>query len=150
MLISQLHQQVKMAEAVSVPFYHYTTRESFDKIKEENVIKQSEEDTDSCFGASGVYLTTMPPEVGREKLIKNNFDGGLETREQRKPHVEAFFRVWIPATELGSRLRCIKKVDSRKDKKRDVWFYDGNLNLKQYQFSSGLVDCEDYPVRANE
>lgn len=66
----------------------------------------------------------MPPSKGKEAIAKNNYDDDKRFSHQQmeKGKVDYAIKVEIPKNEVKR-----EKADGR-----DVWRYEGSLNLKDY------------------
>ena len=102
-------------------FYHYTTKKGGSMIFLSGKIKQSLASNGDAIHGDGVYLTTLDPNIGKEMVAKNNWDGVARSQECK---MECYFEILMPSS----------KVRRAKDK-RDIQVYTGNLILSEYKWS---------------
>ena len=88
---------------------------------------------------NGVYLTTLGPELGKETVLKNNWDG---VRTSLSGNIECYFQILIPVEKA-----------TRAKGKSDIHIYAGNLLLSEYKWSlrnweEELLATEHFIVRS--
>ena len=113
-------------------FYHFTKSSYCENIRKQKVIKKSI-DKNAKFGP-GVYLTKKSFMFGKEKLARNNYDGNrtkISERRIQEGYLDAYVRIFIPEDE-------VEKCKTKKD--RDIWRYDGDLDLKKYRYQWGPLE----------
>jgi len=84
-------------------------------------IKQSTKAKGDAVFGNGVYLTSIPPDAPKSKIVQNNWDGMRNVERLGAKKTQACIKVpkaWIPG------------VTKQQDKLgRDIWLYPGDINL---------------------
>ncbi|KAK7095435.1 hypothetical protein V1264_006839 [Littorina saxatilis] len=121
--------------------YHYTSNDGLKAIEKSGFIEESSlvRADDAAFG-TGVYLTTLTPEQGRQRIASNNYGSDLAHKMEQQGRVECAIKLLIPRNMLDK-----AKSD------RDVWIHRGRVFLNVYNwtkitwekkgFLSWLCDC---------
>ena len=111
-----------------ITLYHYTSKSSAEKIKQQEVIKASDPDgPDAKFG-EGVYLTSFGPEMGKDFLNKNNWGG----RRKINRKLEAYVKI-----KMNEDDRCLNDVS---EGGRVIFLYEGDLDLEEYSYEIKLFN----------
>lgn len=77
-------------------YYHYTNKESLDRILKSGYIKSSTDTTQDCALGKGVYLTTLNPKRhNKEVIAKNNYEGAWK-RGLANGKTDSFIQICIP------------------------------------------------------
>lgn len=117
-----------------ITLYHYTTKEGKDGIESSRVIHQSVSGgakDDARFG-DGVYLTSLPPNSTKTKLLINNWDGLARQVQKRINWVKV--RCYI-ALDLNT-----SNVGEVGDGDRDIYLHPGDLHItSSMNMRSGFV-----------
>lgn len=124
--------------------YHYTNYENLKEIlKNGKVLQSTSSDTTYVHGA-GVYLTTLAPEIGRNRLAWNNWGGKFQ-----------FSTVYLTHSPIPSfnKTECYLKIEKRSldnqsfkvsqildGSERDLWIHRGDILLGGLCYTVGFVD----------
>ena len=76
-----------------------------------------------------MYLTTLTPEEGRERIAHNNWGSSMGTQMEKDGKVERAIRLWIPQNKLSQ-----AKSD------RDILVHKGRIYLKNYKYEIERLD----------
>lgn len=131
---------VTLSETTEIPefLYHYTSQENLKKILEEGKIKKSEHPKAYVHGP-GVYLTALPPEIGRYRIWWNNWGGPSQ-----------FSTIFLSPSEANRKTECFIKL--RRDRihvevilqstGRDAWIHREDIALDGIDtwYTVGFVD----------
>ncbi|KAL8580675.1 hypothetical protein ACOMHN_004717 [Nucella lapillus] len=109
--------------------YHYTSKNSLDRIQMSGRIRQSPLSNRDAFYGAGVYLTTLTPDEGRKKIASNNW-GQNGPYMEKKGKVERAIKLRIPEGRL-------KRARSGE---RDIWVHTGDVVLSDYLYSIVHLD----------
>ncbi len=101
--------------------YHYTDKESAKSILKSKAIKQGKSSR-STFGR-GVFMTILKPTESDSVLLENNY--GDKLKFHSKTQCAFAFNI----QELKA-----KKIDDPFSKNRDIWRFDQDINLNEYDF----------------
>merc|ERR1712142_622543 len=102
-------------------FYHYTNKSGAENIILSGKIRPSLKSNGDAIHGDGVYLTTLDPNLGKDMVGKNNWDGVERSQDYK---MECYFEILIPSSK-------VKRAKS----KRDIQVYSGELVLAQYKWS---------------
>ena len=114
---------------MSILLYHYTTEEGARGILRDGAIKQSvkkgtgRRQDDARFG-SGVYLTNLNPGMGKRRIALNNYDGNPNAVKKILRSGRVDFAIVFKLSRNDPNLKEVGKDDDR-----DIWLYDGNLQV---------------------
>ncbi|GAB6032679.1 hypothetical protein CHUAL_011555 [Chamberlinius hualienensis] len=108
--------------------FHYTSSVGARAIFNEKVIKASVDQRYAHYG-QGVYLTALPPVVGRYVIFNNNFGNSHNPALYNK--TSHFFR--IHARDLPNVVQC--QISDGKS----VYLHKGPINLSNIPWSYGPV-----------
>jgi hypothetical protein len=114
--------------------YHYTNREDFNKILQEQIVRKSPSGPSGRYGA-GVYLTSLTPDKGRNKIKKNNLDGLYNMPQYDNKTEECYLK--FKKEDLDA-VRFIPTNGGR-----DVWLNSNDINLRVISYYSGYTDYSD-------
>ncbi len=112
--------------------YHYTNREDFKNILQEQILRKS---PSGRYGP-GVYLNSLTPDTGRDKIKKNNLDGVSHLPQYADKTEECYLKF------KKEDLKAVRYVKT-KDSHRDVWLYSNDINLRDFSYYSGYTDYSD-------
>ncbi|KAI9560849.1 hypothetical protein GHT06_011802 [Daphnia sinensis] len=126
--------------------YHYTNEGAYWKILSEKILLKSSKDRDGTndrYGP-GVYLTTLKPDTGRNKINKNNRDGVARKLKYADKTDECYFKF------NKRNLPGVEYVDVKGG--RDVWRFPNDIDLNKISFYHGFTDeseTETYHYQQN-
>jgi hypothetical protein len=114
--------------------YHYTNQKDFNKILQEQILRKSPSGSNGRYG-TGVYLTSLTPDKGRNTIKKNNLDGRSHFRQYADKTEECYLK--FKKEDLDD-VRFIPTNGGR-----DVWLYSNDINLRVISYYSGYTDYSD-------
>lgn len=114
--------------------YHYTNQEDYKKILHEKILRKSPSGPNGRYGA-GVYLTSLTPDKGRNKIKKNNLDGRSHFRQYADKTEECYLKF------NKEDLDAVQYVPTNGG--RDVWLNSNEINLRDISYYSGYTDYSD-------
>ncbi len=114
--------------------YHYTNREGFNTILDEQIVRKSPSGPSGRYGA-GVYLTSLTPDKGRRKIKKNNLDGMYNSPRFTDKTKECYLKF------KKEDLVAVRFIPTNSG--RNVWLNSNDINLRDISYYSGYTDKSD-------
>ena len=114
--------------------YHYTNERDFKNILDEKILRMSPSGPNGRYG-TGVYLTSLTPDNGTDKIKKNNYDGLYKKPLYANKTEECYLKFY--KKDLDD-VQCIQTKGDR-----DVWLYSREINLRNLSYYSGYTDYSD-------
>ncbi|XP_057372926.1 uncharacterized protein LOC130693745 [Daphnia carinata] len=114
--------------------YHYTNVDAYSKILREKTLLKSSKDrngTNQRYGP-GVYLTSLKPETGCDKIKIDNRDGAALKPKYADKTEEYYFKF------NKRNLPGVERVEMKGG--RDVWRFPNDINLSTISFYYGYTD----------
>lgn len=102
--------------------FHHTSPEGVKAIHQSGYIMQSQKGNGDAYFGDGTYVTKMGPDMPKDEVAKNNFDGRSQRWETHRDmgKVDVALEINIPQNKVT----CVPASG------RDVWKVDGNIPVK--------------------
>ncbi|KAL8575410.1 hypothetical protein ACOMHN_000026 [Nucella lapillus] len=111
-----------------ISLYYYTNYQGHQTVTRNRVIRESTSLDDHARFGPGVYLTSLPPSVGKERIIRNFWGPGVIDNCVRSGRVDYCVRLTMAANRV-----------KRATRKRDIHLHRGDLALDNYHWESHKV-----------
>ncbi|GAB6032677.1 hypothetical protein CHUAL_011553 [Chamberlinius hualienensis] len=121
-----------MTEKSTTYLFHYTNPTGRRKIVKDKMIRATPVDSQFSWYGEGVYLTSLSPSEGRQKILYNNYHKKSTKDKKLLAKTSVYFKFNIK--HLIGVVKCNDRFG------RDIYLYPHTINLTVIEYSTGESD----------